>query len=163
MVDSQPDIFFQLVQPYRVESRRGNRGDVGHVANVIQLGEGSCIVQWLHDPKSMAIYSSIVSLRLALCKDGAMLLTMVRTAERAGAHHATIPHLTARDALTDSDRHVVALLGHGLSNREIGEQLNFSEQTVKNKLSAIYVKMGVRDRTQAALLARDLDLKEVPA
>jgi DNA-binding NarL/FixJ family response regulator len=57
------------------------------------------------------------------------------------------------DRLTDTDvtllRHVTA----GLSNREIGEQLGWAEPTIKNKMSQVFTKIGVRDRTQAAVYA----------
>jgi len=54
-----------------------------------------------------------------------------------------------------SDREIKILSGlaAGLSNRAIAEQLYLSEQTIKNHLSAIYQKLGVANRTEAALTA----------
>lgn len=46
----------------------------------------------------------------------------------------------------------------GLSNREIGLTLNIAERTVKNYVTSVLQKIGVRDRTQAVLLARELGL-----
>ena len=58
------------------------------------------------------------------------------------------------DALSERELDVLRLLAQGLSNREIAERLFISEGTAKNHVSNILSKMSVRDRTQAALLAR---------
>jgi DNA-binding NarL/FixJ family response regulator len=60
--------------------------------------------------------------------------------------------------LTEREREILALLAHGASNREISETLYIAGGTVKNHLSNILGKLGVRDRTQAALKARELGL-----
>jgi DNA-binding NarL/FixJ family response regulator len=50
------------------------------------------------------------------------------------------------------------LLAKGLTNREISAQLSLAQGTVKNYVTAILQKLGTRDRTQAALRARELGL-----
>jgi len=55
--------------------------------------------------------------------------------------------------LTERERHVLALVGEGLTNSEIAEALVLSEGTVKNYLSNILTTLGFRDRIQAALFA----------
>jgi DNA-binding NarL/FixJ family response regulator len=60
--------------------------------------------------------------------------------------------------LTEREREILALLARGASNREISEALYIAGGTVKNHLSSILSKLGVRDRTQAALRARELGL-----
>jgi DNA-binding NarL/FixJ family response regulator len=57
------------------------------------------------------------------------------------------------DALTGREREVLAELTKGRSNREIARVLGVSEKTVKAHVSSVLAKLGVQDRTQAALLA----------
>jgi len=56
-------------------------------------------------------------------------------------------------SLTNREREVLALVADGRSNREIARTLSLSEKTVKTHVSAVLAKLGVADRTQAALLA----------
>lgn len=66
----------------------------------------------------------------------------------------TLPGLSPKDEpLTGREVDVLRLLGTGATNREIAEQLSLTEGTVKNYISAILAKTGMRDRTQAALFA----------
>jgi len=62
------------------------------------------------------------------------------------------------EPLSGREQAVLHLLARGLSNKEIAEQLFLAEGTVKNHVSAILQKIDVRDRTQAALKARELGL-----
>ena len=57
------------------------------------------------------------------------------------------------DTLTSREREVLAELTKGRSNREIARALGVSEKTVKAHVSSVLAKLGVQDRTQAALLA----------
>jgi DNA-binding NarL/FixJ family response regulator len=60
--------------------------------------------------------------------------------------------------LSPREREIVSLLGSGASNKEIADRLNLAEGTVKNHVTSILTKLDVRDRTQAALRARQLGI-----
>ena len=64
------------------------------------------------------------------------------------------------EPLTPRERDVLRLVAAGYSNGEISEALHLAPGTVKNYLSAVFAKLGVRDRTRAALRALDLGLLE---
>ncbi|MFO8060089.1 MAG: response regulator transcription factor [Bacillota bacterium] len=59
----------------------------------------------------------------------------------------------AFEPLSNREREILSLMVAGLSNQEIAADLFLSEGTVKNYISAIYSKLGVKDRTQAVLFA----------
>ncbi|WP_419873372.1 response regulator [Candidatus Pristimantibacillus sp. PTI5] len=56
-------------------------------------------------------------------------------------------------ALTEREKEILALLGQGLNNKEMASILVITEGTVKNHVSNLIAKLGLRDRTQAALFA----------
>jgi DNA-binding NarL/FixJ family response regulator len=63
------------------------------------------------------------------------------------------PDPVAASPLTARERDVLAQIADGRSNREIARTLSLSEKTVKTHVSNVLMKLGVADRTQAALLA----------
>ncbi|MEW2633566.1 LuxR C-terminal-related transcriptional regulator [Streptomyces sp. NPDC048389] len=63
--------------------------------------------------------------------------------------------LAAREALallTARERQILVLISQGNSNRRVAKALGISEKTVKNHLSAIFLKVGASDRTQAVVM-----------
>ena len=87
--------------------------------------------------------------------DGHLLLApeAAGTLVRAAATWGPGAHAGGLDALTSREREVLAELTKGRSNREIARALSVSEKTVKAHVSSVLAKLGVQDRTQAALLA----------
>jgi DNA-binding NarL/FixJ family response regulator len=74
------------------------------------------------------------------------------TVMRELADHAE-PAYEADLGLTGREREVLALVARGLPNKLIARELGIAEKTVKTHVSSILAKLGVTDRTQAALLA----------
>ena len=62
------------------------------------------------------------------------------------------------EPLSERELGVLKLLAEGCSNKEIGSRLNIAEGTVKNHMTNVLGKLGVLDRTQAALKARELGI-----
>ena len=62
------------------------------------------------------------------------------------------------EPLTDREKTILRFLAGGYSNREISELLKISDGTVKNHISSVLAKLGVRDRTRAVLKALDMGL-----
>ncbi|NJC71123.1 response regulator transcription factor [Planosporangium thailandense] len=76
--------------------------------------------------------------------------------EQSTAGHPAAP--ATLSALTTRERQVLALVGAGLSNAEIGRALHLGVTTVKTHVSAAMVKLGLRNRVQAAVAAHRLGL-----
>jgi DNA-binding NarL/FixJ family response regulator len=86
------------------------------------------------------------------------LVEAIRTVHAGGAllHPKVASRLLeemASDPLTPREREVLALIGRGMANKVIARELSLSEKTVKAHVSSILAKLGVSDRTQAALYA----------
>jgi two-component system, NarL family, response regulator LiaR len=86
------------------------------------------------------------------------LVEAIRTVHGGGA--LLHPQVAARlldelteDPLTPREREVLVLIGRGMPNKLIARELSLSEKTVKAHVSSILAKLGVSDRTQAALYA----------
>lgn len=110
------------------------------VLPAVRAGAAGCVYKDI-DPSALATAIRAVHAgHVLLNPDVARLLTAGDT-QPAGAH------LTARE------RDVLGQLARGRSNREIARALTVSEKTVKTHVSAVLSKLGVADRTQAALHA----------
>jgi len=59
--------------------------------------------------------------------------------------------------LTPQERRILALVGEGMTNRQIGEEIHLAEKTVKNYMSNVLSKLGMERRTEVAAFAARLD------
>lgn len=78
----------------------------------------------------------------------------------AEAVRAKLGRSVARlDGLTDRETELLRLLSHGLDNAHIAQRLYLSPKTVRNRLSVLYAKLGVRSRAEAMAYARDASIE----
>lgn len=87
---------------------------------------------------------------------GASLMDPVMTAKVIDEFSRLSEQASPREgigSLTDIEVKLLRLLAAGLSNKEIAERLSYAERTIKNRLSVLFSKINVRDRTQAAVYA----------
>ncbi|MDF3300219.1 response regulator [Streptomyces tropicalis] len=91
----------------------------------------------------------------ALAEGGTVLSSEVTRTVVDGflGHGAREPAARLTDRLTDRERAVLLLMAEGLANGEIGERLHLSTGTVKGHVSAVFSKLQVGSRVQAALIA----------
>ncbi|MDH6514150.1 two-component system response regulator DevR [Streptomyces sp. SAI-208] len=75
------------------------------------------------------------------------LMARLRDGQQKEEEPDTLPGLTERE------REILALIGEGLTNRQIGQRLYLAEKTVKNHISRLLAKLGVERRIQAAVIA----------
>jgi DNA-binding NarL/FixJ family response regulator len=119
--------------------------DPAAVLPAVRAGAAGYVYKDVDPPALAAAVRAVHAGHILLHPDVASLLA-------SGAAAPTGPRsLTAR--LTAREREVLAEIGRGRSNREIARTLTLSEKTVKTHVSAVLAKLGVPDRTQAALYA----------
>ncbi|MEV0360484.1 response regulator transcription factor [Nocardia sp. NPDC050697] len=80
-----------------------------------------------------------------------------RSAETLEARLRHASGAAVLERLTEQERRLLALLGEGLTNRQIAARMFLAEKTVKNYVSRLLAKLGMERRTQAAVLASKLD------
>jgi DNA-binding NarL/FixJ family response regulator len=118
-------------------------GAVGYLLKDIPAGDLAQAIQAAH--RRMYMFDRTIAGKVV-----AALRDPERAKPPSEKETAIAPHeLSAREL------EVLRLLAHGASNREIANQLVVSEGTIKTHISNILSRLGVRDRTQAALLARE--------
>ncbi len=102
-----------------------------------------------------------IAIRQAARGTDALLAPSVtrRLVERfASQRSIASPHRDLLRELTAREREVLALVARGLSNSEIADRLTISETTVKSHVSHVLMKLGLRDRVQAVVLAYETGL-----
>jgi DNA-binding NarL/FixJ family response regulator len=135
-----------------------------------EASDGAEALEWLAAASAESMPDVILSDMRMPRLDGDTLLQALRDVHGGGT--ALRPSLTTRmeakggdraftaadhpDPLSPKELQVLRLVASGRSNTEIASLLGNSEGVIKNHCSAIFSKMGVRDRTQAVLRAIDL-------
>jgi DNA-binding NarL/FixJ family response regulator len=104
----------------------------------------------------------VAGIRLVAGGDALLAPSITRRLIDQFAHRPAAARVDARslDELTAREREVLELVARGCSNAEIAEQLVLSEGTVKTHIKRIFMKLDLRDRTQAVILAYDVGLVE---
>jgi DNA-binding NarL/FixJ family response regulator len=72
------------------------------------------------------------------------------------------PEITKIESLTEREREVIALVGEGLKNKQVGERLFISETTVTHHLSSVFSKLEVSDRLELIIYAFRHGLAKLP-
>ncbi|MBW3363079.1 MULTISPECIES: response regulator [Streptomyces] len=111
-------------------------GASGYVLKLIQGGDLVAAVRTVGSGRSMLDPSA-----------AARLMSRLRGDDREESEG------DALYGLTDRERDILALIGEGLTNREIGLRLYLAEKTIKNHISRLLAKLGVERRVQAAVIA----------
>jgi DNA-binding NarL/FixJ family response regulator len=124
--------------------RAGAKGYLLKDVSSGQLVDAIRAVQRGESPLQPSVAAKLVARLTHPEQDALPASTMPRAGEEAHASE-----------LTDRESEILRLVAQGKSNREIGEMLFITEGTVKNHVSSILTKLGLRDRTQAALWARE--------
>jgi DNA-binding NarL/FixJ family response regulator len=111
---------------------------VDRLARLVDAGAVAALVREDLTPERLGL-----SLRAVAAGATTMLTTYRSQLPASGGAVAAGPELTSRE------QRVLALVADGLPTREIGEELHYSERTVKKVLGDVVVKLGARSRSQA--------------
>ncbi|WP_296716961.1 response regulator transcription factor [Erythrobacter sp.] len=118
----------------------------GYVREALGAGAAGYVL------KDTAIGDLCAAIEQVLAGQSALPLELVTAALRAPVLAAPSPSSLAQ-VLTEREQQVVALVAEGLTNKEIARELGISPATVKVHVERLIGKLGVADRTQAAVLA----------
>ena len=123
------------------------REDQATVNAALKAGARGYVVKGVEGPELVSVLRKIHS--------GQSYVTPTLAAQLLSATNESAPIADAQAArLTARERQIVELLGDGLSNQEIAEELGLTESTIKHYMVPILQKLGARNRTEAALIVR---------
>ena len=95
-----------------------------------------------------------------LARIEAVLRRCARVGNKKSSSNVTISQAKMFNSLTDREKSVLLLVTEGKSNKQIADELVISLVTVKSYLYSIFKKLKVKNRTQATLVASQMDLSE---
>jgi two-component system, NarL family, response regulator DevR len=120
-------------------------GDDQALLDAIMAGAAGYVLKQIRGSDLVGAVRTVASGRSLLAPRAASQL-MTRLQDTSGEHGPVT-------RLTRQERDVLELIGEGLTNREIGERLLIAEKTVKNYVSTTFRKLGLEQRTAAAVYA----------
>jgi DNA-binding CsgD family transcriptional regulator len=142
----------RIYQLARISS--GHTEELGFVIEA----DSRAVIAFESDGPRVSILASIEDAIRLYEATGVTLTLAAMTRATRGPSTQQDPSAQAGLALAPRERELVTMVMQGKTNKEIGAELYLSERTIKNRLTTIYRKMGVKDRTQMAILARELSL-----
>ena len=115
-------------------------------AQVVKLGGRGLVLKSDGPERLFVAIRTVANGELAFSDELAQQVLTTMTAEtRTSAHALT--------RLSERERQIAYFVARGMKNRDIGNELNISENTVKRHLQSIFTKTGARDRLELAVLA----------
>jgi DNA-binding NarL/FixJ family response regulator len=164
VADVQPDVILMDINMPRVDGLRATEYIVKHYP------ETNVIVLTMYQDDEYAIHAIRAGAKSYLLKNSRSdeVIEAIHVAANGGStidaalapalmreYHRLLTKTPSNNQSHLSDRAatLLRLLANGYNNRQIADQLDLAESTVKNNLSSLFQKIGVRDRTQAALYA----------
>lgn len=147
----------------------GRRDALGRAAAMVERGNARHVVLYTWDASAEFLEAardigvSAVVLKSATGADLVSALERVAAGEQLGLEHVTrSPSGEQAETLSVREREVLAMLALGSTNAQIATELYLSVDTVKTYVRRVFQKLGVHNRTQAAMLAQRYDLGPPP-
>jgi DNA-binding NarL/FixJ family response regulator len=116
--------------------------------NAVMAGAAGYVLKQIHGSDLVGAVRTVARGQSLL--DPATTATMLQRLREQATHKDPLA------ALTDQERHILELIGEGMTNRQIGDRLFLAEKTVKNYVSNLLSKLNMQRRTQVAALAARL-------
>ncbi|AZN39910.1 response regulator [Paenibacillus albus] len=133
--------------------------DQDHVLPAIRAGAKGYLLKEIEPDELVQAIKRVYEGKVELHSEAAgLLMKLVSSPELSTAetHMAKVSSTSAgarKERLTRKEQEVLQLIARGRSNKEIGEALFITEKTVKTHVSHLFDKLGLTDRTQAAIYA----------
>ncbi|MGI5508656.1 response regulator [Streptomyces sp. CA-106131] len=130
-----------------------------HVYGALRAGASGFVV------KDMALDDILAAIRVVAAGDALIAPSVTRRLIADFVRRpADPPERSPRpvEGLTEREREVLTLVGHGRSNSEIAEDLFISVATAKSHVSRLFTKLGARDRVQLVITAYEMGLVRPP-
>ncbi|MGW8251245.1 MAG: response regulator [Anaerolineales bacterium] len=128
-------------------------GEDDKVFPAIRAGAQGYLLKDIHPNDLVQAVREAYQGKVQLHPDIARKLMSALAAEKNASQAAPEGHVPELADLTEREQEVLSLIAKGMNNRQIADHLVISEKTVKTHVSSILSKLGVEDRTQAAIWA----------